>query len=90
MNKKLTVKDVISSKIKLDDILELIEKWSKENNVCFFGSFISFDDKKIEEKADDVIDEDRICCYGDKESLSIMLGAFVEEFGKNNEDFINF
>lgn len=88
-DKKITLNDILPKDVKLDEILEFISQWSKINNVCFFGNFISFDDKKLENKEDDVIKEDRMLCFGDRETLAIMLGSFIEEFSRNTDEFID-
>ena len=78
-----------SKKTKLTDVMNVIEKWSKDNDVMFFGSFVSFDKEKIKKNLSDVIDEGTYMCFGDKKTLKISLDEFNKMFKKEKEEFIN-
>ena len=66
----------------MDNVIKVIGKWAKENDVMFHGGFVSFD-KKGEVK------EDRMICYGDKKTLKISLDEFNKAFKADKEEFIN-
>ncbi len=69
-------------KTTLEDVLKVIQKWEKSNDVCFISSFVTFD------KDFEVI-EDRMIAYGTKEAVKISLNALSDEFKKDKEEFIN-
>jgi len=75
----------------LKKILKSIEKWMKanNNNVAFIGSFVAFDDEKIENNEEDVIKEDRIFAYGGKDVLKIMTDEHRKMIKEENDDFVN-
>ena len=68
--------------MKLNKVMDIIEQWSKENDVMFYGGFVSF-------KKNGEVKEDRMICYGDKETLKISLDDFNKAFDSEKEDFIN-
>ena len=71
-------------KTTLNDVLNVIKKWQKDNEVIFFGSFMEFDKTdKCEVK------NDRIICYGDKETLKIGLDEFNKMFKEDKNKFTN-
>ena len=78
-------------KVTINDILAVVSKWIEDNegNVCFFGDFVQFDPTKAEVSVDEHIPDDRIICFGDKETLGVMLEEFNEMFEKEKEDFVN-
>lgn len=71
-------------KTSLDDVLTVIDKWSRDNDVCFTGSFISFEKNK---EAD--IKENRIVGFGDTGTMKLMLKDVVSLMKKEKGDFIN-
>jgi len=77
--------------VTLNDIAALIGKWVNDNegNVCFFGSFVQFDPTKEDAGVDEHIPDDRLMCFGDKETLEIMVEEFNKMFEEEEEDFIN-
>jgi hypothetical protein len=83
MTKKGTVKKAtMPKKTTLEDVLDVIKKWEKSNNVMFFGGFVSFD-------KDFNVNDDRLICYGDKESIKISLDEFNKIFKSDKNKFIN-
>lgn len=72
-------------------ILSAIDKWNKKNdgNVCFVGSFISFDEDKIEKGEDDIIKDNVIVGYGDIESVRLSLEELNAFLKIEKKDFIN-
>ena len=70
------------NKVTLENVLEIINKWSKDNDVLFHGGFVSFD-KKGEVK------EDTMVCYGDKKTLKISLDEFNKAFEAEKDEFVN-
>ncbi len=75
----------------LKQIFNSIEKWMKanDNNVAFIGSFVAFDDKKIEKNEEDIIKEGRVLSYGYKETVQIMNDELTKLLRKEKNDFIN-
>jgi len=73
----------MKNKTKLEDVLKVIDKWSKDNDVIFFGDFIEFDEKG------EVKDSSRMFCYGKKKTLVIGLKEFNKLFKADKEEFIN-
>jgi len=69
-------------KTTLEDVLEVIDEWSKDNDVCFIGKFASFD-------KDDEMVEDRIIGYGHKDTLKMGLNSLTEMLKNDKEEFIN-
>ena len=77
-------------KTTLKDVRNVISKWMKDNDdVSFIGSFVSFDIKKIEADADDVIKDDMTIGFGDKETVEIMLEELQKGVKKEKDEFIN-
>jgi len=71
-----------TKKTTLKDVTDMIAKWQKQNDVMFFGGFVTFN------KDFDII-EDRLVAYGDKKSIQLSmkdLGNFIKD---EKEDFIN-
>ena len=79
------------AKVTLDDIMTLIHKWVEDNdgNVCFYGDFVQFDPTKADASVDEHIPDSRLICFGDKETLEIMVEEFNKMFEEEEEDFIN-
>ena len=71
-----------------DAIQKVIDELGDDLFLEFACSFMVFDIKKLDAKADDVIHDDRIYAYGAKDSLVIGLKSMIEEMGKD-DDFIN-
>ncbi len=69
-------------KTTLEDVLKVIRKWSEDNEVNFFGGFVSFDDKGE-------VKEDSLICFGLKDTLKISIQEFNKMFNKEKEDFVN-
>ena len=69
-------------KTTLEDVLKIISKWSKDNDVCFYGSFMSFD-------KDSNVDEDRLIVYGSKECIEISLEELTKFIKEDKEEFLN-
>lgn len=69
-------------KTTLKDVLNIIDKWQKDNDVIFYGGFIEFN-KKGDVKAD------RMCAFGEKKALKIALQEFNKMFKENKNEFIN-
>ena len=69
-------------KTTLQDVLNIIEKWQKTNDVMFHGAFVSFD------KESNVV-EDRMIAYGEKDVLKISLDEFNKEMKKEKDKFVN-
>lgn len=66
----------------LDDVLNMVTKWSKDNNTCFHGMFMSFD------KTGD-IKEDRLIAFGCKECIEISLKDFIKMVKEDKEEFLD-
>ena len=66
----------------LKDVLKVIDKWAKNNKVCFYGDFVSFD-------KDNGVKEDRLICYGEKKVLNIMQREFGKIYKKEKGKFVN-
>lgn len=66
----------------LSDIKEMIRRFVATNNqnVCFVGNFIAFDEGKIDKDEDDVLknNADLLFAYGDKKTLNLMLKELKE------------
>jgi len=60
-----------------------LQKWSKDNDVCFIGSFVSFKGKDCN------IKEDRIVGFGDKKTIKCMIDGIKDEVKQEKSDFIN-
>ena len=69
-------------KTTLEDVLKVIRKWSEDNKVNFFGGFVSFDDKGE-------VKEDRLICYGDKDTLGLSVDEFIDLLEEEKEGFVN-
>ena len=67
---------MMTKKTTLENVLKMIQKWSKNNDTQFFGGFVSFD-----EKGD--VKEDRLICYGLKKCLKISSDDLNKFFKKN-------
>lgn len=73
-------------KTKIDDIIKVINKWSKDNKglVEFHGAFWRFkDDKDFE------IIDDRMIAYGTKDSLKISMEELFKDIDEEKDDFIS-
>jgi len=77
------------------DIIEMITRYiaSNKNDVCFVGSFIAIDPKKVEDKEEDIVKEgsDLMIAFGDKDTLRIMLNELrdVIEDEADKDGFVN-
>ena len=69
-------------KTTLEDVLKVIHKWQEDNEVNFFGGFVSFDE-------DGEVKEDRLICYGDKGTIEISVDEFNDLLEKEKDGFIN-
>lgn len=70
-------------KTTLNDVLTVIDKWQKNKDGSFVGSFCEFD------KNDEVVN-DRMIAFGVKEVINIQLKALCDELKKEKkEEFIN-
>jgi len=77
----------------LQDILKAIDKWMKKNkgNVDFIADFMTFDEKKLKNKEDDVFNDSasiRIA-FGTKEILKMATEDTLKEIKKDKSDFIS-
>jgi len=65
-------------------IMRAIYEWIEEHDkrVVFHGGFIAFDE-------DGDMVESRMICYGHKPILQTSIEAFLEEFNKEEEGFVN-
>lgn len=80
----------------LSDVLEMIHRFVAVNNrnVCFIGSFIAFDEDKIERNENDIIKDntDLLFAYGEKGTLNLMLKELKDVVKKeaDKDGFVNF
>lgn len=72
-----------------DAIQKVVDGLDDNLFIEFAGSFVIFDEKKLNDDADDVIHDSIMFAYGVKDSLSITLEAMVEEIEKEKDDFVN-
>ena len=65
-------------------VMKAIHDWVAEHDerVIFHGGFVAFDEEG------DII-EDRLICYGKKEAIQFSIDNFIEEFDKEEEEFVN-
>ena len=70
-------------KTSLKDSVTAIRKWSRDNEVAFVGSFVSFYRDKNELK------EDMVIAFGQKEEIKVHLEVISEMLDKEKKDFIN-
>ena len=70
------------AKTTLKNVLDTIHKWSKDNDVEFFGSFVSF-------KKDGEVKDGRLICYGNKETIEIAADEFSDLLEKEKSEFVN-
>ena len=88
VTKKIVKKDAVKKvkkrirKTTLNDVLSTLGKWSKDNTVMFYGTFIKFD------KNYDVT-EDRLVAFGDKKSIKISLKELTKYLKESEDDFLN-
>lgn len=93
MKKKKIEKDVIQPE--LSDVLEMIHRYVAANKgrVCFIADFVAFDEEKIKKNKKDIFKEgaDRICAFGDKETLRIMIDELrnLVEDEADEDGFVN-
>ena len=73
-----------TKKVSLKDVVTAIEKWSRDNDVTFVGSFISFD-------KDDCNDckECEMVAFGQKEEIKIHMESLSEMLDEEKDDFVN-
>lgn len=89
---KKSVKTEKPGKVQLatKKLIEAVENYIDANEGCveFVASFVGFDPKKIEAKAEDVIadDSDRMVIFGTREGIQISLDALKKELDKAEED----
>lgn len=69
-------------KTTLENVLSVIRKWERSNDVVFIGSFLSFN-KKCEVK------EDRLIAYGDRKAIKISLSELNKLIKEDKSEFIN-
>ena len=69
-------------KTTLKNVLTVIKKWSDDNDVMFYGSFVEFN------KKGDVKD-DIIIGFGDKKMIKISLSEFNKMLKEEKENFVN-
>ena len=87
--------EIMSLQLECRDIIEMISRYvaSNRNKVCFIGSFIAIDEKKLEKNEDDIIKEgsDLMVAFGDKDSLRIMLNELrdIVEDEADKDGFVN-
>jgi hypothetical protein len=74
----------------LKKLRKAIKDWVEANNgdVCFIGSFVSFDKKKMEKNKEDIIGDDIIVGFGEKKVLKILTDEHRKML-KEEKDFIN-
>lgn len=85
--KKTTKKITKKKKTTLEDVMSVISKWQEQNDTCFCGSFVSFDEDAKNE--DDCIKEDRMIAYGGKKTIKIGLDELVKMIKEDKDEFIN-
>ena len=73
----------MKNKTTLEDVLEKIHQWTKDNEVEFIGSFMEFDSKTFE------ITDDRLLCFGCKDNMNLALKELKEEVDETQGDFVN-
>lgn len=66
----------------LEDVINVISRWQKDNDVSFYGNFVSFDE-------DSNVIEDRMMCYGEKDVIDSMREPFDELYKREKDKFIN-
>ena len=75
------------------DLTEAISRYAavNGNDVCFVGSFIAFDEGKVERDEKDITKDgaDRLFAYGDRETLLIQLHELIGMVLDSKEEFIN-
>jgi len=73
------------------NLLNAIDKWNRKNeeNICFIGAFVSFDQKKLEKDEDDVVMDNICMAYGYKDTMKILLNELIKRFEKDKRTFIN-
>ena len=76
-----------TKKVSLKDVLFMIEKWAKDNEVTFVGSFMSFDMDKIGEE--DMIEENELIGFGQKEEIKIQIETLSEMLNEEKDDLVN-
>ena len=91
MNKKEIMMEKVQSE--LQDVCEAIDRYAKANNneVAFIGSFVAFDEGKMEREEEDITKDgaDRIIAYGSREVILIQLEELKEMLLKEEDDFVN-
>ncbi len=77
------MKKTKKKKVTLDNVLTMVQKYSKDNEAFFIGSFVEFD------KKDEVKDTSRIIAFGPKGLLKISLDELRDGLKNDKDDFIN-
>ena len=72
------------------NLLSAIDKWAEVNKgeVCFIGSFVSFDKKKMEKDEEDVTKDAVMVGFGTKKELELSLKELQNNL-KKEKNFIN-
>lgn len=74
------IKEIIQPE--MQDIMEMIHRYVTANkkNVCFVGSFLAFDEGKIQRDEDDITKDEagRIFAYGHKKELKRLIDELKE------------
>jgi len=77
----------------LQDIIESIHRYAvvNKNDVSFIGSFIAYDQRKLEQGDKDIIkdDADQFFAYGNKRELLTQLHILMGMILEDESDFIN-
>lgn len=79
----------------LSDIIEMIHRYvaSNKGKVCFIADFWAFDEEKMKKNKQDITKDgsDRVCIFGDKETLRMMLNCLrdIVEEEANKDGFVS-
>ena len=77
----------------LKDIIESIHRYAvvNKNDVSFIGSFIAYDQKKLERGDEDIIKDnaERLFAYGNREELLTQLHILRGMILEDKDEFLN-